>query len=322
MRNLHRSRGATDQSTSDPFEGIGFLVYQPIPFIDQMFAVAHLPHSFLERTHQMPNVALLAEVHTVMVEIGGTPIRLYGESACFLSMARDRYIGFLNPGSRPRIDLRVDVVSRPNADQEDLRVVREGGLWSAERGDFRLDWDPGSSSGRLQLELNAYSLDTALRIMHTIVLAEQWGFLLHAASVVRGRRAFLFFGPSGSGKTTVSRVAPPDVTLLTDEISYVRRDADHHMAYGTPFTGELAKSGENISAHIAALYQLVKAPANRLVPMNAADAARALLGNVLFFAEDPHLVTLIFQSVCDLVCQLPVYRLEFVPDQTIWDLIQ
>ena len=270
----------------------------------------------------MSNVAQLAEVHTVTVEIGGTPIRLYGESVGFLNMVRDRYSGFLNSDCRPRIDLRVDVVSRPNADEEDAHVARQAGLWSAERGDFRLDWNPISSSGRLQLELNAYSLDAALRILHTILLAEQWGFLLHAASAVRGRRAFLFFGPSGSGKTTLCGVAPIDATLLTDEISYVRRDADKYVAYGTPFTGELAKSGENVSAPIAALYQLVKAPANRLVPMSAADAARALLGNVLFFAEDPHLVTLIFQSVCDLVGRLPVYRLEFVPNQTIWDVIQ
>jgi len=56
--------------------------------------------------------------------------------------------------------------------------------------------------------------------------------------------------------------------------------------------------------------------------MKQADAARALLESVLFFAEDPDLVKLVFTSVCDLVGQLPLYRLEFVPDKSLWDLIQ
>jgi hypothetical protein len=320
MRNFHRSGGAAYQSARDPLEEAGFLVGQAIRFLEAMLALAYLPDSLVERRDRMSNIGS-ADVQTVVVEIGGIPIQLCGEPA-FLDMAKDRYIGFLSSDCRPRIDLRVDVVSRANFHQEDVRVVRQAGLWSAERGDFRLDWDSNRSSGRLQVELHAYSLDTALRILHTILLAEQGGFLLHAASAVRGGRAFLFFGPSGSGKTTLSRFAPPDVVLLTDEISYVRRANDEYLAFGTPFTGELAKSGENVSAPVGALFHLVKAQANRLVPINVADAARAILGSVLFFAEDPNLVTSVFQSVCKLVCQLPIYRLEFVPDQSVWGLIQ
>jgi hypothetical protein len=269
----------------------------------------------------MSNVAM-ARVYAVVVEIGGTPIRLLTTEVSFLRMAHDRYAGFLSPTSRERIDLVVEVVRRNNSQQVDIRVARNSNLWSAERADFRLDWNSETKSGRLQQALNPYSLDAALRILHTLLLAERCGFLLHAASAVRNGRAFLFFGPSGAGKTTLARAAPPDAALLTDEISYLRRDGEKFLAYGTPFTGELEKPGENISTPIAALYHLVKAPTNRLTPMKPGDAVRALLESVLFFAEDPDLVKLVFQSVCDLVCQLPIYRLEFVPEKSVWDLIQ
>ena len=63
-----------------------------------------------------------------------------------------------------------------------------------------------------------------LRIVHTLVLARQGGFLLHSASAIRNGKAFLFAGVSEAGKTTISRLAPPDATLLTDEISYVRKE--------------------------------------------------------------------------------------------------
>lgn len=37
---------------------------------------------------------------------------------------------------------------------------------------------------------------------------------------------------AGSGKTTISRLVPPDAALLTDEISYVRREGNRHLACG------------------------------------------------------------------------------------------
>jgi hypothetical protein len=264
-----------------------------------------------------------AGLHSAVVKIGGVPIKLLMDSPSFLRLVKERYDSFLSPESQTGIELAVDVDSnRRVSEKEDICVVREHGQWSAERLDFRLDWDPRRKSGTLQQGPNVFSLDTALRILHTLLLAEQVGFLLHASSAVRNGRAFLFFGPSGAGKTTIVRAAPADTTLLTDEISYVRRHGENYLAYGTPFTGELGKSGENTSAPIAAFYQLVKASRNQLIPIKPADGVRALLESVLFFAEDPKLVNLVFQTTCDLVCQVPVYRLEFVPDQSVWELVQ
>ena len=40
------------------------------------------------------------------------------------------------------------------------------------------------------------------------------------------------------------------------------------------------------------------------------------------FAQDPDLVTRVFQSACEFVARVPVYRLGFVPDATVWELIR
>ncbi|MGD0127905.1 MAG: hypothetical protein ABSF46_21285 [Terriglobia bacterium] len=110
------------------------------------------------------------------------------------------------------------------SDAEEARVRLEGGRWLMERGDFRAEWDPESHRGWVRQSANPYSIDAVLRMLHTLILAREGGFLVHAASAVRNGRAFLFAGVSGAGKTTISRLAPPDVLLLTDEISYVRKD--------------------------------------------------------------------------------------------------
>ncbi|HYK37830.1 MAG TPA: hypothetical protein VEV40_17870 [Alloacidobacterium sp.] len=44
--------------------------------------------------------------------------------------------------------------------------------------------------------------------------------------------------------------------------------------------------------------------------------------NVLFFARDPELVDMVFVSVCDLVARVSIFRLTFLPDERVWELIR
>ena len=164
--------------------------------------------------------------------------------------------------------------------------------------------------------------NAVLRIVHSLILARQGGFLIHAASAIRNGKAFLFSGVSGAGKTTISRLAPPDAILLTDEISYVRRQGNGYLACGTPFAGELARVGENQSAPLGALFLLEKGPENRIEPIGATEAVQRLLRNVLFFADDAELVELVFQAACEFASLVPIRRLIFVPDQRVWDIIR
>ncbi len=261
--------------------------------------------------------------YEVAIDIGGMPIRLRTASRPFRRMLEERYAGFVNRSCpEPLFELEVDLVPPGRvAGGGDVRVRQESGRWSIERGDFRAEWEPALRRGWVRQSPNPHSIDSTLRIVHTLLLALEGGFLVHAASAVRDGRAVLFVGPSGAGKTTIARLAPENVTLLTDEISYVRL-AKEYRAFGTPFTGELGRPGANSSAPIEALYVLEKDRGNRLEPMRVADGVRALLANILFFAQDPDLVTRVFQSACEFVARVPVYRLGFVPDATVWELIR
>jgi hypothetical protein len=197
----------------------------------------------------------------------------------------------------------------------------ESGRWIITRGDFRAEFDPGTGDGWIRQSANPYSIDGVLRILHSLFLARQGGFLVHAASAVRNGRAFIFAGVSGAGKTTLSRLAPPDAEVLTDEISYVRPSESGYVAFGTPFAGELARIGANLKAPLAALYLLVQGPENRIEPVEPTEAARAVLRNILFFAHDEELVGEVFKSVFDFVASVPVARLIFTPDARVWELI-
>ena len=310
----------------------------------------------------------LIATHEVTIEIGEMPILVRTDNADFGAMLADRYGEFVNqlsvvsgqssvgaptPGFRtpypvsrlPVLDIEIVPPGRVCVDEE-LSVRRESGLWVVERGDFRAEWDPETRRGRVRQTANPYSIDGVLRILHSLMLAREGGFLIHAASAVRNGRAFVFAGVSGAGKTTISRLAPPDVTLLTDEITYVRdtgsgiRDAGRRtpepeppvpgpqspepafQAFGTPFAGELARIGTKTRAPLETLFLLQQGPENRIEPVSEGQAARELMRHVLFFAHDAELVGMVFQTVCDFVRRVQVRRLVFTKDVRVWDLLE
>jgi hypothetical protein len=259
----------------------------------------------------------------VVVAIGEVPIQVNTSDPAFITMLENRYAGFVNPGAPAEWEFDIDLTTAPFADPDaDVSVAFRSGRWFLQRGDFRAEWNPATGRGCVRQTVNPYSIDAVFRIVHTLALAKQGGFLLHSASAIRNDKAFLFAGVSGAGKTTIARLAPPDATLLTDEISYVRRRGGNYVAFGTPFTGELNKVGENCSAPVSALYLLTKGPENRIDRLSPSDAGRELLANMLFFAEDQEMVRRAFEAACNFVNCVPVRRLTFMPDSRVWELIE
>jgi hypothetical protein len=250
------------------------------------------------------------------------PILLHTQDDSFRQLLARRYAGFVESAASPRFEFDIELTTPPRkAPDEDVRVEMRDGTWRLGRGDFRAQWDPGARRGRIRQSANPYAIDSVLRIVHTLILAHEGGFLLHSAGAIRHGRAFLFSGVSGAGKTTISRLAPPDVTLLTDEVSYVRRVDAGYRACGTPFAGELARVGENCSAPIASLFFLKQGPENKIEAVAKSEAVRRLMRNILFFAEDAALVEKVFQSACEFVERVPVQQLTFTPDSRVWGMI-
>jgi hypothetical protein len=262
------------------------------------------------------------QVQDVVIEIGGISVALRTTDPEFVDLLRVRYGNYLRFGGTSEFVFDVELVAADEFNpDDDAKVWLKDGEWRLERGDFRAQWNPKKGLGHIRQSVNPYSVDSVLRILHTLLLAPNGGFLLHASSVVRNGKAFLFSGLSEAGKTTMVRLAPPDVAILTDEASYIRKVGDQYIAYGTPFAGEFGEPGENISAPVAALYLLDKAPENRIVQVEPAEAIRRLMRNILFFADDAELVRQVFESACAFAVAVPVLQLSFFPDQRVWDLI-
>jgi hypothetical protein len=260
---------------------------------------------------------------TLTITIGRLPVRFSLADSSFRALLAERYSSFLQADAscRERIEFEVRTVAPGHVPgPEGLEVRCEGGKWRLGRGDFRAEFDLRARHGTLTLFPNPYSVDALLRIVHSLLLASSGGVLLHASSGIRNGRGVVFSGISGAGKTTIARLAPAGVQLLTDEVSYLRREGSAYRVYGTPFSGELGLKGEDVSAPLAAIHLIEHGAENRREALAPSEAVRRLLRNVLFFAQEPDLVAGVFATLCDLVERVPVYRLAFAPDARVWEL--
>ena len=247
-------------------------------------------------------------------------------------MLEARYAGFVTEPTDNGIRFDVEIVpSTGGRADEELEVRTPDGHWRIQSRRFSLrNGIPASYAG--------------MRAPGRLSLRDRLGYA-HRAQPGAGAepRRILVIGesPSATGKHSCSREYPgagktpydfasgacPTSTPRTDEISYVclRASGDLYVAFGTPFAGDLGSGdgGEHFSAPTRVLYLLEQGNGQQSCgPDGAADGARRLLRNVLFFADDSGLVEGLFRTICEFVSRVPVYELTFRPEPEVWDLIR
>jgi energy-coupling factor transporter ATP-binding protein EcfA2 len=146
------------------------------------------------------------------------------------------------------------------------------------------------------------------------------GFLLHAATVIRKGKAYVFTGRSGAGKSTVASLSPRG-SVLTDEISLLRCQSGVWRAYGTPFWGEFRAAGSNTSAPVRGIFRLVQAAENRVTALRPVELLRALLPNVLFFSPEAEANRRLLKILGQAVETISGYDLAFRKDRAFWEVL-
>ena len=242
------------------------------------------------------------------LSIGCVPLRLQMSEAPLFDAASARYAAFTNIAEQP-INIALNNVTRPESATADFGYEFEGAVLRAFSSGIRFDGVK-----------NQYALDSLLRIFLSWKLLEYQGFLLHAATVIRDGRAYIFTGRSGAGKSTVATLSPQG-SVLTDEISLLRREKGVWRAYGTPFWGEFKAAGSNSSAPVAGIFRLLQAPENRVVPLRPIAILRTLLPNVLFFSAEQESTRQLLEILSRAATEINGYNLSFRKNATFWEVL-
>jgi hypothetical protein len=242
------------------------------------------------------------------LSIGCVSLRLHMFDAQLLGAASERYAAFTDATAHP-INIALNHGAPPESTPVDFGYEFEGAVLRAFSSGIRFDGVK-----------NQYALDSLLRIFLSWKLLEHQGFLLHAATVIRNGKAYIFTGRSGAGKTTVATLSP-EGSVLTDEISLLRREGGVWRAYGTPFWGEFKAAGSNSSAPVAGIFRLLQAPENRVVPLRPMAILRTLLPNVLFFSAEQESTRRLLEILSRAANEINGYNLSFRKNATFWEVL-
>jgi hypothetical protein len=242
------------------------------------------------------------------LSIGCVPLRLQMSDAQLFGAASARYAAFTGAAAQP-ITIALNDGAAPEGTLADFRYEFEGAALRAFSSGIRFDG-----------VRNEYALDSLLRVLLSWKLLGHHGFLLHAATVVRNGKAYIFTGRSGAGKSTVASLSP-EGSVLTDEISLIRREDGVWRAYGTPFWGEFRAAGLNTSVPVAGFFRLLQAAENQVTALRPAAILRALLPNVLFFSAEAEANRQLLEILSQAATEVAGYNLAFRKNSTFWEVL-
>lgn len=258
------------------------------------------------------------------ISLASTIVSLECSDETFLQeLLQERYAAFVAPEGAPDIHILLQPKTKPptHVRIESVKVRQAEGGWRFVYDTFVADVTPTADRAEVACLRSAYAVDSFLRTLMALYLPQHGGVMLHASAVRYEGWGYAFAGRSGAGKSTVARLLSGVTEVLSDELIAVRRTANGWHVFGTPFWGDFARAGANLSAPLRGVYLLRHAKQHQLERLSRRDALAAILQCSLQFAEGAEVAEWMLNVVSALARDVPVYRLHFLPDRGFWEMV-
>lgn len=195
-----------------------------------------------------------------------------------------------------------------------LAPEKEQPLWLWTKGTImQPDGDKVYLYGNYSLSL----LRFALWVGYGIMTARTDTVAVHSSCIVYREKAVLFLGESGTGKSTHThlwRENIPGCELLNDDSPVVRCEQGQIRVYGSPWSGK-TPCYKAASYPLAGCVRLSQAPHNSICRLDTLQAYAALHPSFPpEFAYDECLYDGVSALLSTMLCSVPVYHLECLPD--------
>jgi hypothetical protein len=193
---------------------------------------------------------------------------------------------------------------------------------------FRTDGGIGPALfARTDFEPRERSIENILRVAIAWLAATRGGLLMHAASIERDGRAWIFFGQSGAGKSTLAALSRRG-RVISDDLTLLLPGQDGRLeVVGSPFRGTYAGGPPVLGRFpVAAALRLRKAGPGEASSVEPLEPARALpdaFANLPFVVDQLHTSPELFASLETRMKSLPMHVLRFtLQGDSFWDAIE
>ena len=164
-----------------------------------------------------------------------------------------------------------------------------------------------------------FILSSFLRIILELVLASNWGILVHASGVVKDGGGYLFVGAPDSGKSTVAKASKAKgLRVLSDDCICVRKMNGSFYSFGTPWGRLISKD----SGILRRIFFLRKGKTLEFRKMAASKLIEGLFWHGRFTHLNFSLTEGILNTINEVATSIPSYEMPFSLNDNIWEGIK
>lgn len=251
---------------------------------------------------------------SINLEIGGIGCQIFAPPMIFgypwQLILKRKYAPFL----KEKVKAEIKIFFKSSG-QIDLT----GRIFKSSQNFGRASFNLEKKEGEISPFLNFAFFDFFFKYVFGLSLPFFGGFILHASSLAKDGKAYVFAGEVGSGKSTIvklSRVYKP----LADDSTIIRRVGKKFFAFSSPFYEKEKIKKENLVFPLEGVYFLFQSQRDRLARLSPTLAVKRLMINAKLYLSDEFLQK-VFPIATEIAKSVPCYALHFKKSSSFWEVI-
>ena len=245
------------------------------------------------------------------------------DSSLLIDQIQNDYKVFLST-REPAITIEINLTDKKYVNESSWAGLTISGSEIELTDDYlqsKIDLAKGYGVASISLGGLKIGLGTLLRNLFTLTcLLLDEAIALHAASILKEGRVYIFVGSSGSGKTTVAKLSK-GYTVLSDDLAIIKPTDGSYFVFPTPHWLDMQTGDrENRPYPIGGLFKLVKDDKIYLKEIPPAKAIAEVFTLPHIPAQFQPTQRLL-DSFCDMLDKYSFYELHFLKDKSFWRCI-
>ncbi|MBI3634927.1 MAG: hypothetical protein HY216_01750 [Candidatus Rokubacteria bacterium] len=177
------------------------------------------------------------------------------------------------------------------------------------------DWRSGTVHLAASRHARSFPLNHPVeQLVFMSLLGRAGGLVVHSTGVIHRGIGWVFAGTHGAGKSTLARLfrRDPEMTLLNDDRTVIRRVGGQWRVFGTPWSGTVQHASAE-SAPLEAIFLIRHGKRTRARRLTPDAAAARVVPRCLHPYWDRQAVEGLLATTGRLVCEIPCYDFPFTP---------
>lgn len=264
------------------------------------------------------------EKRLINLEIGGLGVLIETNSSRWKNLVEEKYRPFLAK-TRPVAKIILGGMGTGKSKS----FWQRGISLSLKRG-ILLFGDSKTIKGRFELKkmegelisrLDDFSIfDAFLKLVCAVFFPQFDGFLLHASSLAKEGRAYVFSGETGVGKSTILRLSK-QYLALADDTTIIRKIKGKYLVFASPFQERTKIEAGNVKYSLRGVYFLTQGKKNYIERLTPRGANWKLMANFRALLADKDFLHALFPLCAEFAQETPCFSLSFKKDKSFWEII-